>query len=110
MSENRTAEQMLKARYKAQNEYNKENYERITVMAPKGTKDRIKATGEKSVNKFIVSSVLRSLDQHEKDLKIIEQTQAMIDEKRKQYEREKEAEQTQEDAQKTRLFNMNDYK
>lgn len=137
MSEKRTAEEILKARYKAQNDYNKENYERIAVMAPKGTKERIKAIGEKSINGFIISSVLRALDARENGadgpqdqdekpahapdrLQAIEaekkptpdadEVQKMIDEKRKQYEREKEAEQTQEDAQKTRVFNMNDYK
>lgn len=28
------------------NNYNKENYDRINAMFPKGTKERIKATGE----------------------------------------------------------------
>lgn len=176
MNEKRTAEQILKARYKAQNDYNKENYERIAVMAPKGTKERIKAIGEKSINGFIISSVLRALDAREKGVdgpqdqeqkspvswdqladiekqkaekdhaelvnaphtepaqhgeltkalfyhgEVTQETdrtnatpdalkmQAELERKQAEYKRLKEAEQTQEDAQKTRVFNMSDYK
>lgn len=131
MSEKRTAEEILKARYKAQNDYNKENYERIAVMAPKGTKERIKAIGEKSINSFVIASLLRALDDREKGVDgpqdqdekptqkpqaVTDQeptpdaVQALIDEKRKQYEREKQAEIAQENAEKVRVFNMSDYK
>ena len=42
----------LETQYKRQNEFIKENYDRVSVTLPKGTKERILATGE-SVNKFI---------------------------------------------------------
>ena len=42
----------LETQYKRQNEFKKENYDRAGVTLPKGTKERITATGE-SVNKFI---------------------------------------------------------
>lgn len=136
MSEKRTAEEILKAQYKRQNDHIREKYDRVSIALPKGTKDRITALNE-SLNAFIVGATLKALDAREKGadgpqdqeqkpaptpdrLHAIEaekkptpdadEVQKMIDEKRKQYEREKEAEQTQEDAQKTRLFNMSDYK
>jgi hypothetical protein len=42
-----------KARFKRQNEWTAANYERQTVTLPKGTKEKILASGEKSVNGFI---------------------------------------------------------
>lgn len=54
----------LNARYKKQNEAIKENYDRVSVTLPKGTKERIKATGE-SINGFIIRSVLADLDRME---------------------------------------------
>ena len=54
----------LNARYKKQNEAIKENYDRVSVTLPKGTKERIKATGE-SINGFIIRSVLADLDRLE---------------------------------------------
>lgn len=44
-----------------QNEYNKQNYDRITIMVPKGDKERItaaaKAAGYKSRNEFILAAI-----------------------------------------------------
>ena len=42
----------LETQYKRQNEFIKENYDRVSVTLPKGTKERIQATGE-SVNGFL---------------------------------------------------------
>ena len=47
--------------YKKQNEFIKENYDRVSVTLPKGTKDRIKQTGS-SVNEYIKRVVLDSLE------------------------------------------------
>ena len=55
----------LNARYKKQNEAIKENYDRVSVTLPKGTKERIKAKGE-SINGFIIRSVLADLDRLER--------------------------------------------
>ena len=54
----------LEKQYKRQNEHIKENYDRVSVTLPKGTKERIKATGE-SINSFIIRSVLADLDRLE---------------------------------------------
>ena len=175
MSEKRTAEEILKAQYKRQNEHIKEKYDRVSIALPKGTKDRINALKE-SLNAFIVGATLKALDAREKgtdgpqdqekkspvswdqlaDLEKqkaekdhaelvnakqiapaehgeiakalfyhgevtqetdrtnatpeAEKVQALIDAKRAEYERNKQAEQTQEDAEKTRVFNPQDYK
>ena len=42
-----------KKQYQRQNSWINENYERQTVTLPKGTRDRIKATGAPSVNGYI---------------------------------------------------------
>ena len=57
----KTAKQILKKQYKRQNEFNKANYDRVSVMLPKGTKDRITATGA-SVNGFIKEATLQALE------------------------------------------------
>ena len=54
----------LEKQYKRQNEHIKENYDRVSITLPKGTKQRIKATGE-SINGFIIRSVLADLDRLE---------------------------------------------
>lgn len=46
------AKDILKKQYKRQNEHIKENYERLSVTVPKGTKEKITAKGE-SINGFI---------------------------------------------------------
>lgn len=45
-------EAKAKARIKRQNEAAKERFEKITIQVPKGTKEKIQATGE-SLNGFI---------------------------------------------------------
>lgn len=53
-----------KSRVKRQNEKAKENYDRISVMLPKGTKDRIQAQGL-TINGFVNQLVLDKLDELE---------------------------------------------
>ena len=63
---NTTEKKDKKDIYKYQNDYNREHYERIAVTYPKGTKERIKATGQ-SLNNFIKAATLAALDQIEKE-------------------------------------------
>lgn len=56
----------LEKQYKRQNEHIKENYDRVSVTLPKGTKERIKAKGE-SINGYITRLVLADLDESERE-------------------------------------------
>ena len=56
----------LRKQYARQNDFIKENYDRTTVTLPKGTKERIKATGN-TVNGFITNLVLSELDRIENE-------------------------------------------
>ena len=51
--------------FKKQNEWIKENRERITIALPIGTKERIKNSGAKSFSDYIVNLVLNDLDSKE---------------------------------------------
>ena len=55
------AKERLEKQYKRQNEHIKENYDRISITLPKGTKERIKSKGE-SINGYITRIVLADLD------------------------------------------------
>ena len=115
----------------------RENKDQINLVLDKGIKARIETlTGEKAsayIKKLVMDDLqrlesgadgtqdqdqkpapapdrLHAIETEKKPTPDADEVQKLIDEKRKQYELEKEAEQTQEDAQKTRLFNMNDYK
>lgn len=61
------AKKTLQKQYARQNDYIKNNFDRISVTLPKGTKERITATGE-SVNGFINRLVAAALDQQEKTI------------------------------------------
>lgn len=50
-----------KKQYQRQNDYIKGSFDRVSVTLPKGTKERIKATGQ-SVNSFINKVVKKELD------------------------------------------------
>ena len=50
-----------KKQYQRQNNYIKGNFDRVSVTLPKGTRERIKATGD-SVNSFINKVVKKELD------------------------------------------------
>lgn len=54
----------LEKQYKRQNEHIKENYDRVSITLPKGTKERIKEHGE-SVNGYIASLVLADLERRD---------------------------------------------
>lgn len=53
-----------KNQYLRQNEWQKENMDRVSVILPKGTKERITALGE-TVNKFIREATLAELERRE---------------------------------------------
>ena len=55
------AKERLEKQYKRQNEHIKENYDRISITLPKGTKERIKSKGE-SINGYITRLVLADLE------------------------------------------------
>lgn len=55
------------AQMRATANYEKKAYDKVLVRFPKGTKERITATGQESVNGFIVSAILEKLDQMETD-------------------------------------------
>ena len=55
------AKERLEKQYRRQNEHIKENYDRISITLPKGTKERIKSKGE-SINGYITHLVLADLD------------------------------------------------
>lgn len=57
--------QTLNKQYKRQNEWNRQNYDRISCTLPKGTKERIAATGE-SANGLINKLVLEYLENIDK--------------------------------------------
>jgi len=60
------AKERLKKQYNYRNAYTKENYDRISVTVPKGTKERIKALGEKP-NTIINKLLLDWLNRQEKE-------------------------------------------
>ena len=55
------AKERLEKQYRRQNEHIKENYDRISITLPKGTKERIKSKGE-SINGYITRLVLTDLE------------------------------------------------
>lgn len=50
------------AQKRATAKYERDNYDKVLVRFPKGTKDRIKDTGADSVNGYIIKCVLNALD------------------------------------------------
>lgn len=88
---------VTEAQKRATTKYEKENYDKVLVRFPKGTKERIQNAGAESVNGYIVKCVLNSLETpqtQEKRYKEptkeeLQALQALIDEKRaKQKEQE----------------------
>lgn len=63
------AVEILEHRYKKQNEYNKDKYDRVSAMLPKGLKERITATGAESINGFIVDAITCKLEALEAPVK-----------------------------------------
>lgn len=56
----------LEKQYKRQNKYIQDNYDRISVTLPKGTKERIKAAG-KTCNGLINALVMEWLEYQEQN-------------------------------------------
>lgn len=52
-----------KKQYKRQNDFVKENYDRIAVLLPQGVKDRIKNSGV-SINAFCLDAILKALEEN----------------------------------------------
>ena len=52
------------AQQRATARWEKENYDKILARFPKGTKEKILATGTASINSFIVNSVLSALGEN----------------------------------------------
>lgn len=55
------AKKRIEQQYKRQNEHIKNNYDRVSVTLPKGTKDKILASGE-SLNGYINSLIEKDLN------------------------------------------------
>ena len=59
------AKKRLEKQYKRQNEYIKNNYDRISVTFPAKTKERIKRAQADSINGYITRVILADLDRLE---------------------------------------------
>lgn len=71
MVDAKQAKKTLEKQYKRQNEYIKNTFDRVSVTLPKGTKERITATGE-SINGFINRVVVQELQRLEDQEKTTE--------------------------------------
>ena len=59
------AKKMLEKRYKKQNEYNKEKYDRVSVMFPAGYRDTVRDKAKErgqSLNAFILDAVRERME------------------------------------------------
>ena len=62
------AKERLEKQYKRQNEHIKENYDRISITLPKGTKEKIKRLDIKSsLNHFINMAIYEKIKRMEQD-------------------------------------------
>ena len=55
----------LEERYNKQNDFNRNNYDRVSVMFPKGYRDEVKTKAKeqgKSLNSFIIEAVQYKMD------------------------------------------------
>jgi len=55
----------LEKQYKRQNDYIKNNYDRVSITLQRGTKERIKSLAGQSVNAYINALVVADLDRME---------------------------------------------
>lgn len=54
------AKRKLEAQYNRQNEYNKKNYERISLMLPAGEREKVRVAAESqnmSMNAYIIEAI-----------------------------------------------------
>lgn len=61
---------MKNKQFENQNNWIKENRERITIALPLGTKEKIKEAGFNSYSGYIIDLVLKDLEKREKNHKI----------------------------------------
>lgn len=66
------------AQKKATAKYEKENYDKILVRFPKGTKELIQKSGAASINGYIIKCVLDSLAATEKESSVSAKTQEAV--------------------------------
>lgn len=62
------AKKMLEERYKKQNDYNKEKYDRVSVMFPSGYRDVVRKEAERekqSLNAFILEAVKEKMERQQ---------------------------------------------
>ena len=55
----------LEKRYEKQNDFNRSNYDRVSVMFPKGYRDEVRERAKeqgKSLNSFIIEAVQEKMD------------------------------------------------
>jgi hypothetical protein len=84
------------AQKRATAKYEAANYDKILTRFPKGTKERIAATGAESLNSYIISCVLSSLDQiekqttPEKEKTSVDELQKLLDKRKKEINNNKD--------------------
>ena len=61
MTEKKDYKGKLQGIYKRQNDHIREHYDRVSVTLPKGTKEKITATGQ-SINGFINQAIIEKLN------------------------------------------------
>lgn len=62
------AKRKLEERYNKQNEYNKEKYDRVSVMFPSGYRDKVRDRAKKenkSLNSYIIEAVQEKMNKIE---------------------------------------------
>lgn len=62
------AKRKLEEQYKRQNEYNKKNYERVSLMFPAGKRDKVRAAASaegKSLNAYILEAIEEKMNKIE---------------------------------------------
>lgn len=75
------AKERLSKQYKRQNDYIKEKYDRVSVVLPDKTKERIKELTGKSCNAYISALVLADLDRIENGVAVAEAIQPIAEPK-----------------------------
>lgn len=80
------------AQKRATAKYEKENYDKVLVRFPKGTKEKILSTGATSVNSFIISAVMEKLEKcNQSNAAKLDDLQTLIDAKAREREQYKQA-------------------
>lgn len=65
------AKRKLEAQYSRQNEYNRKNYERVSVMLPAGEREKVRAAAKgkgMSMNSYIIEAIqekMSNIEQYE---------------------------------------------